>query len=261
MRRLLPIWLLGTVLAVATLAVLITLGPRVWGQRRQTEREPRVRVESLTDDTTTDPDGAVRSIQTGEVWLPEDEIDASWTPDNLERLARTYWYHLGRMSGNVMRVMYTPNGRALALFGLIPLLTFHEPEYELGPDRASVRWRIHRGLLVSQRGADRDGYLQIVVERRPSDRPGQGRIYVEMSISNFYPAIADVISKRLYVATQSRMHVFAVHGFMRSLARGQLSSSKVGRFAQWPKEAQERTTALREFRAQQEQRRRERQRS
>lgn len=241
-------WLILALLLSAATWVIVTLGPRVRGQRRLAEQDPRIRVESLTDDTTTDPDGAVRSVQTGDVWLPEAQINVSWTPENLERLARTYWFHLGRMSGGLLRVMYTPHGRAMALFGLIPLITFHEPEYELGADRSSVRWRIRRGLLVAQRTSDRDGYLQIVVERRESNRPGMARIHVQVSIANFYPAIAESLSRRLYEITQSRIHVYAVTGFLRSLARGELVPSKVGRFAQWPMEASERAEALRERR-------------
>jgi hypothetical protein len=242
--RLLAVWLVAAVLAAATLVVGLSLGPRVRGERRQAAREPRLLVESLTDDTVTDPDGAVRSVQTGDVWIPEEELERAWTPDNLERLARTYWYHLGRMSGGALRVMYTPRGRAMALFGTIPLITFYEPEYDLGAERSSVRWRIRRGLLVSQRGKNRDGYLQIAVERRPSHRPGMALMHVEVSIANFYPLIADRISQRLYGLTQSRIHVFAVSGFLRSLARGELAPSKVGRFAQWPMEAQERANSL-----------------
>ncbi len=139
--------------------------------------------------------------------------------------------------------MYTHTGRAMALFGLIPLITFHQPDYELGVDRASVRWRIRRGLLVSQRGADRDGYLQIEVARRDSDRPGMGRLHVEVSVVNFYPSIADRISRRLYTSTQSRIHVLVAYGFLRSLANGELVPSRVGRFAQWPKELGERREA------------------
>lgn len=238
MRTLLG-WAAASTLVAGLLLIVGSLGPRVWGARRQAELEPRISVDSLTDDTSTDADGAVRSVQNADLWVPEGDLDQLWQPDNLERLARTYWYHLGRMSGGLLRVMYTPHGRAMALFGLIPLITFYEPDYDLGTQRASVRWRICRGLLVAQRGADRDGYLQIVVERRDSDRPGQALLHVEVSIANFYPAIADRISRRLYGMTQSRIHVFAVSGFLRSLARGELVASKVGRFARWPREAQQ----------------------
>lgn len=212
-------------------------------QRRKAEADPRIRVESLTDDTSIDADGAVRSVQAGDVWLPVADLDGIWTAENLERLARTYWHHLSRASGYTLRVMYTPTGRAMALFGLVPLITFHQPDYELGGADASVRWRIRRGLLVSQRGANRDGYLGIKVERRESDRPGMGRLHVEITVANFYPSMSERISRRLYTATQSRIHVLVAYGFLRSLANGELVPSKVGRYAQWPKELGERREA------------------
>jgi hypothetical protein len=239
------------VLAPLVPLLIVTLAAAAFGwlvlrarvQRRKAEADPRIRVESLTDATSIAADGAVLSVQTGDVWLPAADLDATWTPENLERLARTYWHNLSRASGFTLRVMYTRTGRAMALFGLIPLITFHEPEYELGTDRASVRWRIRRGLLVSQRGANRDGYLGIEVERRASDRPGLGRLHVELTVANFYPSMADRISRRLYSATQSRIHVLVAYGFLRSLANGRLVPSKVGRFAPWPKELGERRAA------------------
>ncbi|MDO9356024.1 MAG: hypothetical protein Q7T55_20160 [Solirubrobacteraceae bacterium] len=234
LARLLPILLplipLGVVAAFGYLAV------RTFWQRRAAEADPQIRVESLTDDTVLERDGSVRSVQAGDVWLPSDRLEAVWTAENLERLARTYWYHLGRISFRLLRVMYTPTGRAMALFGLVPLITFDEPEYELDERHGSVKWTIRNGLLVSQKGADKAGYLGIVVKHLESDRPGMDRLHVELSIVNFYPALADRLSKRLYTVTQSRIHVVVVYSFLRSLAHGQLVPSKVGRFAQWPKE-------------------------
>lgn len=241
MQTFLP--LIPVLLLVAAGGAFGWLVLRAGAQRRKAEADPHIKVESLTDTTTIAPDGAVLSVQTGDVWLPEADLEALWIPENLERLARTYWHHLSRASGYTLRVMYTKTGRAMALFGLIPLITFHEPDYELGEDRGAVRWRIRRGLLVAQRGEDRDGYLQIVVERRTSDRPATGRLHVEVSVANFYPAIATSVSRRLYSATQSRIHVLVAYGFLRSLANGQLVPSKVGRFAQWPKELGERRDA------------------
>jgi hypothetical protein len=235
---LIPILLLAVVGSLFGWLVL-----RARAQRRKAEADPRIRVESLTDDTKIAADGAVLSVQSADVWLPTDTLAASWTAENLERLARTYWHHLSRATGYVLRVMYTPKGRAMALFGLVPMITFHEPDYELGEQRAAVRWRIRNGLLVSQAGADRDGYLQIEVSRRESDRPGMDRLHVVVSVANFYPSIAQSISRGLYSATQSRIHVLVAYGFLRSLANGNLVPSRVGRFSQWPKELGERREA------------------
>lgn len=228
--------LLLPLVPVLMVAAFAFIAVRARIQRRAAEADPQIRVESLTDDTVIGADGSVRSVQSGDVWLPSDRLPDVWTAENLERLARTYWFHLGRMSFRTLRVMYTPTGRAMALFGLIPLITFDEPEYELDERRGTVKWVIRRGLLVSQRGADKAGYLGILVEHLESDRPGMDRLHVELSISNFYPSMADRISKRLYSATQSRIHVVVAYSFLRSLAHGELVPSKVGRFAQWPKE-------------------------
>ena len=69
------------------------------------------------------------------------------------------------------------------------------------------------------------------------DPPARLRIVVE--VANFYPAIALALSRRLYDATQSRIHVLVTRAFLRSLVRGsrergvpKLAVSKVGRLSQ-----------------------------
>lgn len=231
--------LLPPLVAAAGFVLLLL---RTRRERRRVDADPQISVEALTDDTVLDDDGAVCSVQTGVVWVPTARLQDMWAPEYLERLARTYWFHLSRISFRLLRVMYTPQGRAMALFGVIPLITFREPEYELGGDRASVKWRINRGILVSRRSAE-DGCLQILVRREESDRPGMDRVHLELRIANFYPAIAERLSRGLYSATQSRIHVFVVLSFLRSLAHGELAPSKIGRFAQWPREFDERRKA------------------
>ncbi|MFT4036216.1 MAG: hypothetical protein QM679_11640 [Patulibacter sp.] len=241
MELLAPLLPIAALLAAGAAFGWLVLRSRA--QRRKAAADPRIKVESLTDATSIAADGSVLSVQTGDVWIPEADLRALWTPENLERLARTYWSHMTKASGYMLRILYTPTGRAIALFGLFPLITFREPEYQLGEERAAVRWSIRNGLLVSRQGRGRGGYLQIEVARRVSDRPGSARLHVEVSIANFYPSIAQSISRRLYSATQSRIHVLVAYGFLRSLANNQLVPSKVGRFAQWPKQLGERRDA------------------
>jgi hypothetical protein len=52
---------------------------------------------------------------------------------------------------------------------------------------------------------------------------------VEVEVANFHPAIASGFGRRVYNATQARIHVFVTNGFLRSLARLDLAESRVGR--------------------------------
>jgi hypothetical protein len=182
--------------------------------------------------TVMDASGAVRSIQAANVDMPEAELDAIWTPEHLERLARTYWKYLSRVTLGLIRVVYTESERAVVLLRRpFVLLRFHAPEYEFSGDRGIVRWHIQDGLLVSRRD---EGYLEIDVRRMRSERPGYGRAHVEVEVSNFYPAIATWIARWFYSQTQSRIHVLVTHGFLRSLAKLELEESAVGRFSRGP---------------------------
>ena len=185
-------------------------------------------------DDTTEIDratGAVRSVQSAEVVLPAQRIDAMWSPQYLERLARTYWGFLTRATLGIVRVYYTEGERYVCLlFRPLKLLTFQAPEYEMDDRRGVVRWRIERGLLVARRGRGGDGYLEIDVERRPAEQPGLVNVAIEVAVANFYPAVASRLSRFVYTNTQSRIHVIVTHGFLRSLARLDFEESRVGRF-------------------------------
>jgi hypothetical protein len=181
--------------------------------------------------TVIDERGAVRSIQAADVTVPADELDKIWSPMHLERLARTYWKYLSRVTLGLIRVTYTETERAVVFIGRpFVLLRFHAPEYETTANRGIVRWRIKDGLLVSPRGRGGDGYLEIDVRRFPSDEPGTAKVHVEVEVRSFYPAIATLFTRFVYSHTQSRIHVIVTHGFLRSLARLELEESAVGRF-------------------------------
>ncbi len=194
---------------------------------------PIATVANLQDDTTEDRlTGAVRSVQTADLSLPETDLAELWAPMHLEQLARTYWRFLTRVTLGLVRVRYTQTKRFVLLVAApIKLLTFMAPEYEMDAEHGLVRWRIESGLLVARRGRGGYGHLQIQVQRRPSQTPGQVCLHVEVEVANFHPAIASGISRRIYNVTQSKIHVFITHGFLRSLARLDLAISKVGRFA------------------------------
>jgi hypothetical protein len=174
----------------------------------------------------------VRSVQTAEVVLPADRIDALWSPVYLERLARTYWRFLSRATLGLVRVFYTETDRSVCLLHpRLKLLTFAAPEYEMDACRGVVRWRIRKGVLVARRGHEGDGYLEIDVTRAPAAAPGQVTVHVEVEVANFYPTIASSLSRWVYANTQSRLHVLVTQGFLRSLARLDLPESRVGRLA------------------------------
>ncbi len=174
----------------------------------------------------------MRSVQTAELLVEEAALREMWSPTYLERLARTYWRFLTRATLGLVRVHYSEGERSVVLLASpLKLLTFDAPEYEMDASRGLVRWRIVRGLLVARRGRDGGGYLQIEVRRSRGESPAQVRLHVEVEVANFYPSIASRLSRRLYNATQSRIHVIVTRGFLRSLARLDLAESRVGRFA------------------------------
>ena len=188
---------------------------------------------NLHDSTSLDRDtGAVRSVQTADLQLEDATLQEIWSPAYLERLARTYWRFLTRVTLGLIRVRYTPAERSIVLLASpLRLLTFDAPEYEMDRSRGLVRWRIVRGLLVARDGHDGDGYLQIEVRRKPGEDRAKAQLHVEIEVANFYPSIASRLSRRLYNATQSRIHVIISRAFLRSLARMDLAESRVGRFA------------------------------
>lgn len=191
-------------------------------------------IANLHDTTSVDREtGAVRSVQTADVVLTEERLRDMWSPMNLERLARTYWRFLTRVTLGLVRVCYTERERfVVLLFKPLKLLTLEAPEYVLEGDRGVVRWRIERGLLVARSGRHGKGHLQIEVRRTPSDDPTRACLHVEVEVANFYPALAFGLGRWFYNLTQSRIHVFVTHGFLRSLARLDLAPSRVGRLVE-----------------------------
>ena len=195
-------------------------------QRRSTDAV----ISDLDDHTVMDSRGSVRSIQAATVTTPEGQLDAIWTPNYLERLARTYWKFLSRVSLGLIRVEYTETERRVVLLRRpFVLLRFRAPEYEISDDRGIVRWRIRDGVLVARHD---QGYLEIDVRRTDPGKVGYDQAHVEVEVANFYPAIATWVARWFYKATQSRIHVLVTHGFLRSLADRELETSAVGRFAE-----------------------------
>ncbi len=179
------------------------------------------------------PGGPVTSKQEAELTLPRRELDRIWNPEYLERLARTYWRWLSKISLGLLRVVYTPTTRRIVfLTPPFTLLRFQAPEYETQPDCGVVTWRIDRGLLVAPPGRGK-GFLRIKVTRSPDAGEEEVTARVTSEVANFYPALGGwgwfaKIGARIYRYTQLKIHVLVTNGFLRSLARLDLVPSKVG---------------------------------
>jgi hypothetical protein len=198
-------------------------------------RRARSRVKIIAvDQPGYDLDGGVTSIQVAEVTLPRAELDRVWSPEYLERLARTYWRFLSRVSLGILRVLYTETSREVVAFTRpFVLLCFRAPEYEIEPLRGTVTWPIERGLLVAPSGRGR-GYLRLTV-RRPPDNDGSPEVTVRISseVVQFYPLLAGWgwfarIGRAVYNQTQLRLHVIVTYAFLRSLSNLEFERSAVG---------------------------------
>ena len=211
--------------------------PRMIARRR---RRARARVNLLeVPQSGHAPDGSVSSKQEAEVTLPREEVESLWSPEYLERLARTYWRFLTRVSLGLLRVLYTEDSREIAVLTRpFVLLRFRKPEYDYDDLGGTVTWTIEKGLLVAPQGRAK-GYLRITVRRKPDEDPDAPEITVRVSseVANFYPLIAgwgwfSRIGRAIYRETQLRIHVVVTHAFLRSLARLDLAESTVGALRQ-----------------------------
>jgi hypothetical protein len=200
--------------------------------RRRSPVIPGAEIGRPKDETSVDAEsGAVTSRQAADIVLPAEALEGLWDPEHLERVARTYWTTLQRFTLGLMHVHYTEGERSVVL--LIPqlrLLTFKAPEYEMDECHGITRWRIEKGLLVSARGTGGDGYLEIDIRRHDEPERGKVRLRVGVEVANYYPRLGGM-SRRLYSATQSRIHVISCNYFLRRLVRRDLSTSKVGHFS------------------------------
>jgi hypothetical protein len=203
--------------------------------RRRREAAARVHIVGRPQNSSG-ADGAVTSRQVADIYLPQEELDRIWNVEYLERLARTYWRFLTRVSLGLIRVKYTPDSRQIVLIARpFKLLTFKAPEYEAEARLGRVTWRIDRGFLVAPRGRGK-GYLRIEVERREDWSDGPGGMHVarvSSEVGNFYPLIAGwgwfaKIGRFVYRITQLLIHVVVTEAFFRSLARLDLAPSVVG---------------------------------
>jgi hypothetical protein len=220
----------GAAGALLALVVAMSVRRRARGHRSSTNEA--VMTGSASSTSRDQLTGAVRSVQTADLFLATDALEQIWSPEYLERLARTYWRFISHVTLGLVHVYYGEDERSIVLLARpLRLITFRAPEYELEPLRGLVRWSIARGLLVARRGRNGGGYLQIEVRRRAGGDAGRAQVHVEIEVANYYPSIASGLGRRLYEVTQSRIHVVVTHGFLRSLRRLDLAESRVRRLA------------------------------
>ena len=130
-------------------------------RRRSRPERARVTLIKSKESIRVPQTGAVGSVQEAEVTLPNELLERIWTPEYLERLARSYWRYLTYATLGLIRIDYTPDSRAAVLLTRhLPLLRFHKPDYETSADEGRVTWRIQSGLLVAREGRDNNGYLR-----------------------------------------------------------------------------------------------------
>lgn len=204
------------------------------------DREPNslepvtVRILPDPEGETVPTTGSVVSVQEAEAVMPVAELERLWAPEYLERLARSYWRFLSKITLSLIRVVYADDSRTVVLLSSrLPLLRFHLPVYETGEDRASVTWKIERGLLVAREGRGH-GHLRIEVQRLEQEGPADtARLRLRVEVRNFYPWLRGRgrfarIGTWIYSNTQLRIHVIVCRMFLRSLARLDLPPSEVG---------------------------------
>jgi hypothetical protein len=220
-------WVSTPIIAIVLAAVSAVVAMR---RRRRVRLPARAVIVSPRRSTVVNEQGAVRSVHTAEVTVQTRDLDALWNATTLERLARTYWLFLSRVTLGLCRVVYGQDDRAVVLvFRPIKLLRFGPPEYDLESDHGCVRWKIRDGLLVARAGRG-SGYLSLDVQRFEDGADGWTKVRIEVEVANFYPAIAAGFRMPIYKGTQSYIHVLVTHAFLRSLAKLDLAVSKVGRF-------------------------------
>jgi hypothetical protein len=201
-------------------------------QRRRRQHPAHAVIVSPRPSTVIQRDGAVRSVQSAELTIDERDMEDLWTPANLENLARTYWRFLSRVTLGLIRVVYDADSRSVVFLGRpLTLLRFGAPEYTMEDDHGVVTWRIRDGLLVARAGRG-CGFLRLDVRRQPPDGSGRRRVRIEVAVANFFPSIAAGFSIPVYEMTQSTIHVLVTNAFLRSLAKLDLATSKVGQFAE-----------------------------
>ena len=217
---------------------------RRWGEADRAARRERRVAEAVIRDpeehTVMDKDGAVRSIQAAYVTSRTERARAALDARrNLERLARTYWKYLSRVTLGLIRVTYTEDERAVVLlFRPFVLLRFHAPEYEFSPATAgSCAGGSRTGCSSRRAGAAAAAtWRSTSAGCRRERRRATARVHVEVEVANFYPAIATWLTA-LGLLAHAVAHPRDRHPRLPALARAARARGVGGRALRCPRTA------------------------
>src|SRR5438128_6037947 len=105
-------------IGVAAAVALTAIGAAALTRRQRTRRRQIAQAvisDPPSERAQQDQRGAVRSVQAADIYLPASALEQIWTPMHLERLARTYWRFLSRVTLGLIRVCYTERERFVVL--------------------------------------------------------------------------------------------------------------------------------------------------
>ena len=178
-------------------------------------------------------DGAVRSVQSAELTMDGPSSSGCGRRPNLENLARTYWRFLSRVTLGLIRVVYErrqPLGGAARQAADAAALRRARVHDRGRPRRPSAGGSATGCSSPAPGGAA--AFCRSTCGARTTDDTGRrAGSAIEVEVANFYPSIAAGFSMPVYEMTQSAIHVLVTHAFLRSLAKLDLATSKVGQLA------------------------------
>jgi hypothetical protein len=139
------------------------------------------------------PDGAIESEQRIALTRPVVEFSKA----GAERLGRSYWREVRRMSGSLVRPRERGGSLELRLFGGPVLLRFDRPTLEAGKTRAFCSYPIAGGLLTRRAAGE-------LIFEQTADA-------LRSTVRGFFPRVAN------YDRLQGRVHIAISRRYFRRL--------------------------------------------
>ena len=138
--------------------------------------------------------GAVESRQ----WITLQSALVPVDDDGARELGRRYLIEVAWFSHGLVRPRPEPDGVALVLAGLVPLLRFDSPAVGVENGRVECRYAIRGGALVARPGGS------LVIAQRPG-------VELELVVAGYFPRLGGRTRRRslrraLYTAIQARAH-------------------------------------------------------